>query len=133
MKRLTKIQIDHLSMRITEAIGKLIKRETEVLGPRPVLNALTFEQQVDFIRRGKATLKPNDCLNHYTDLNDAYTYPMTPERKRLKAAQKAWDTKAEVIAEKYRREQDRMIDEAVLGDSDTALHMLQILEAQLSK
>lgn len=133
MKRLTLIQINHLTARADVLFDDMARKEKTKLGPRPDVPHLTFDEQVDLIRRGKAKLKPDTKLNQHTYLVHCFDYPVTAIKARAIQARKTWDDKAAVIDAKYKARKVTFVDAAILGDSTDALEALRALETEMSK
>lgn len=138
MSRLSKMQIDHLTSRISNIIGKLTEKEISSKLPPPPTNikSLTDREMYNLIAAGKAKLKPYEeaCNRYHTIyLFGAYIYPDHEAKfKVYNNAYKAWNAKADAIRNRYAKEQQRMVDEAILGDSAAAMRMLTALEKKLS-
>ena len=133
MQRLTKIQIEHFTARVDKLLDARRRIEREELGPRPVVPQYTFEEQVDLIRRKKATLKSNGKFSSHTHLVSCFDFPVSPAMARAKANQERWDAKARVIDDRIKAERTRVIDTVILGDTATALQAIQVLELKLAK
>lgn len=138
MSRLSKTQVDHLTARISDIIGKLTEKEiSSKLPPPPTgIKGLTEREMYNLVATGKAKLKPYEevCNRYHTAyFTNAYTYPAHDAKLKIfHNAFKAWNAKADVIRKRYQKEQQRMVDEAILGDSAAAMRMLIDLEKKLS-
>lgn len=131
MQRLTKTQIEHFTTRVDELLSARAQAEKKLLGKKPKLLPYTFEQMTDLIRRGKAKLKPD--VSQHTYLTTSFTYPESPQQKRAKMLRDRWDVQAAAIDKAIEAEKTRIIDQAILGDSETALQALTTLELKLAK
>lgn len=124
---LTKRQLEWLETRTKAIIETQVNKFKDTL---PELPTLGFRDKLAAIRAGKAKLKPDGELNMWTDLGDAYTYPtFTPIQKKK-------DEREAMIA-KYRRTleavQEKVMDNAILGDAKEALAALESFTAQIAK
>ncbi|WP_137924633.1 hypothetical protein [Cupriavidus sp. 2SB] len=120
--RLTKAQLAHACMRLNQAAEKRIAEAVPHIGPKPALPGISFAEQCDQIRTGKAKLRPQGELNSYTDLKDAYTYPA--HDKAVTVAKKAiatWEAAHRKITERVHAERDRVLDKIMLSDAEDAL------------
>lgn len=138
MSRLSKMQVDHLTSRISIIISQLTEKEINSKLPPPPkpVTPLTENEMYQLISTGKANLKPREeVFGRYQSVYfyDAYNYPIQGAKiKIFNNAFKAWNAKAEAIRNRYAKEEQRMKDEAILGDSATAMRMLTALEKKLS-
>lgn len=130
MQRLTKIQIERLSTRIDTLLGDIAAKRKAAIGPAPSLLEYTFEEELDLIRKKKATLK--NGVSQYTCLQNCFDYPVSAKQLRARAMRKAWDAKIAAIDDFVRAEKTRLLDNAILGDSETALQAVQALERRVA-
>ena len=130
MQRLTKIQIEHLSTRIDTLLGDIAAKRKAAIGPAPSLLEYTFEEKLDLIRKKKATLKSD--VSQHTYLQYCFDYPVSAKQLRARAMRKAWDTKIAAVDAFVRAEKTRLLDNAILGDSETALQAVQALERRVA-
>lgn len=97
---------------------------------------MSKREMYNLVVAGKAKLKPYEevCGRYNTAyFSDAYAYPAHDAKLKIyHNAFKAWNAKADAIRNRYAKEQQRMVDEAILGDSAAAMRMLIALEKKLS-
>lgn len=131
--RLTKLQITHLTNRIKTLSDQLKHKELTKLGKRPEALEHSEKEKMALISSGKAKLDPNMRRRQYTDSPAIFfSYPETAAQIRRKKEVAAYDTKVDQLRARYAADEQRMIDEAVLGDSVAAMAMLQALQARLT-
>ena len=130
MQRLTKIQIEHLSTRIDTLLGDIAAKRKAAIGPAPSLLEYAFEEKLDLIRKKKATLKKD--VSQHTYLQYGFDYPVSAKQLRARAMRKAWDAKIAAVDNFVRAEKTRLLDIAILGDSETALQAVQALERRVA-
>lgn len=120
--KLTKQQIEHAAMRLNQAAEKRIAVQTGKLDPAPLEPKLTFDEKCSLIRAGKAQLKPQNQLQSYTDLVDAYSYPTHAKAVEAFKKKKAAHTAAiQKVTERVIAERDRVLDKIMLGVAEDAL------------
>lgn len=124
---LTKKQLEWLETRTEAAIEA---RVTKFRGTLPELPTLGFRDRLAAIRAGKAKLKPDSELNHWTDLVDAYTYPTFVPIQKKKDEQEA---RISQYRKALKSAKEKLMDNAILGDAKEALAALESFSAQIAK
>lgn len=135
MSRLNKMQVEHLTSRISLIMQTLLEKELNAKLPSPPQHPgpLTEREMYQLIATGKAKLLPFNDHNRYNYLTHSFSYPVLDAKvKAYKDALKAWEAKANPIRARYAKEEQRMKDEAILGDSAAAMKTLATLEKKLS-
>ena len=135
MRRLTNLQIEHLTSRIESVLNELADKEIAKLGKMPQLITYTDTEKLHMIRSGKAKLR-EDATNegHYRkELSSYFLFPETAPMKKARIAYEHYDETAKAIRTRYKADKQRLRDQAILGDSTEALQMLQALELKLKK
>jgi hypothetical protein len=137
MSRLNKMQVEHLTSRISVIMATLL--EKELAAKMPALPkpppALTEREMHNLIDAGKAKLLPFENAQYYRTkyLYQSFSYPSFDAKQKIYyAACKVWEAKAAPIRARYAKEEQRMKDEAILGDSAAAMKTLAALEKKLS-
>jgi len=134
-KRLTKSQIDHAIARVRELYNGISAKQIASLGAPEFSSTpnYTTQQMHEFIRNGKATLKPLSELSSYTYLHNAYTYENTYSAAVLKQEKtfKAYKANVEMIEQARNKNQTATIDRIILGDSDEAMEIIAALTAKI--
>lgn len=126
MKPINSIQLKHLRHRLDQATTARINRLAAPLGERPK-NSLTDTQKVDLIYEGKVKLKPRNKIDpNYTDLADAYEFPI--EKEMAKDAE-IWSNKYEKIVSRVNKDKEKLLDKMILGDAEAALKMFTDFES----
>ena len=132
MRRLTKTQINHLTSRIETTLRKLAAKEIAKLGKPPKLIEYNDDQKLFLIRSGTAKLREDiNRMSLYDRLFNFFVFPETAEMKKARIAREQYDDAIRAINEFYQAEKQRLIDQAILGDSTEALQMLRELELKL--
>ncbi|MBR8460757.1 hypothetical protein KDW07_26820 [Burkholderia dolosa] len=126
--KLTIQQRGYMTERLSAIAKRRIDKDTTAkLGPKPEIPKLTFKDKYELIRTGKAKLKPYSEISSYTDLVDAYSYPVDKVDVARRALA-AWEAKAEKIAAAINAEKQRIVDQLMLGDATAALAALDKFE-----
>jgi hypothetical protein len=134
MRRLTNMQIDHLTARIHDATNELARREIKKLGTAPELIEYTDEQKMQLISCGKAIIKDKTNASRYhVCVTDFFDYVDTAPMRKAREKRKLYDQKVQAIHTETGRTRQRLRDEAILGDSIEAMQMLQALERKVQK
>lgn len=123
--KLTKVQIDHIRSRLSRAAEVKKSAAKQLLGAKPSMP--DFEAKIAEIRAGRAVLLPDSKLTNYTDVDDAFTYPVLDRRaKQDKAAVDAYDRKVASIDAKFDANVESIMDTVLLGgDADEALRLVE--------
>ncbi len=135
MRRLTNLQIEHLTSRIDNVLSELAAKEIVKLGKLPVVPTYTDSEKLSMIRSGKAKLR-EDATNesHYhTQLSSYFVFPETAPMKKARILRERYNENVNAIRTRYDADKWRLHDQAILGDSTEALQMLQALELKLKK
>lgn len=130
MKRLTQSQINHLTYRANQLFREITDKQVAKLGERPKAVDYTNEQKMQLITKGKASFRKGfdpDRYNHGNAL-DCFIYPQTPQMRRAAEKIRLYDLQVEIIRDRVKAEEQRFIDNAILGDSEEALIALRNLE-----
>lgn len=135
MRRLTNLQIEHLTSRIETTLNELAKREVAKLGKPPTVPTYTDSEKLAMIRSGKAKLREDETDDHYyrKPLSDYFVFPETAPMKRARIAREHYDEAVKAIRAHHEADKERLRDQAILGDSTEALQMLQALELRLKQ
>jgi len=92
MAALTKTQLEHAKIRITEASRAFIR--AKCVQPPKTIN-FTNVEKFTMIATGAATLKENVDPRWHGFLVDAFNYPQTPEMVEQNKAYDAWSAQSE--------------------------------------
>lgn len=135
MRRLTKLQIDHLTFRINIVLNELAAKEVAKLGKMPQLVTYTDSEKLALIRSGKAKLREDVGTESYhrSAVWGFFVFPETAPMKKARIAHERYIEAVEAIRARYEADKQRLRDQAILGDSTEALQMLQALELKLKQ
>ena len=134
MRRLTNLQIEHLTTRIENVLNELAAKEIAKLGKEPQLITYTDSEKLALIRMGKAKLREDsDNESRYKSLCSYFIFPETAPMKRARISRERYDEAVKTTNARYWADKQRLRDQAILGDSTEALQMLQALELKLKK
>ena len=89
---------------------------------------LDFEKKYNFIKAGKATLKPFEKINYYTDLQDAYTFP---GEKEFNEKKEKLNESINARISKIEAEADSLLDKVHLGED--AEKIIKLIENFMKK
>lgn len=136
---LTKAQIEYASQRIHTIRNEKLIAYTASLPelPQPASTVPNYDsdQKIDFIRKGKATLKKD--IWYRTDLVEAFTYPdpkrTAAEQKKQNAYDKAVKVKTAAL-DKFTAALDKKVtaleDKLHLGDAASTLALIEDFAAE---
>ena len=122
-------QVEHLSMRLNEEIGKAVAKLKAEL-PNNGADRFTTAQKVKAIRSGTATLTKDKDLDYYTRLVDAFTYH---GEAKIIADLKSVQGKVDALEKKLLAKKQVIMDKAILGGADEALAALQEFVKNINK
>lgn len=116
-------QVNHLKKRIED----IFREKTNLIKDfyKKVPNGLDFNEKYKAIVKGEAKLKSRDELDSYTDLKDAYVFPID---KLISIANKENDQFYTKIYQELSSKKNSILDEIILGDAQEALKMIREFE-----
>lgn len=125
MPKLTSTQLDRIERKIRIAAQDYRQRCVTAMGPRPAVPTYTPEQMKALIESGevKVVHPPLDEFNDtvYRTFAECFEFPLLPGQAEAEAAAKVWDEGVEAIEKFASTTEERLLDEAILGDGMEAL------------
>lgn len=129
MAKLTSAQQTYLADRLNLIYDKRVKRVLAKLVEPAKVPSMKFEEQYRQIVSGKAKLKPRSVLTHYTDLNEAYIYPVHAAKvKQAEKQERAYKEAKSKLILPLNKLRQKITDRIMLADQEEAIRMLEAFE-----
>lgn len=118
MAALTKVQVEHAMLRLSQQRAAYISKRTAHLGPRPKEPELTNEDKFAMITAGTAVLRPN-ISKHYQVLS-AFDYPLNNEQRAAEAAHDVWRSQYDEVSAEAETIYQSVLDELIMSPDGKA-------------
>lgn len=123
MAALTRMQLDHATLRLEEQTAAFIRHKLDELGEQPKLIEHSGSEKTAMLHDGRATVKADYSADRRTygmEFGDGFDYPMTPEMEAARRAHEAWEAEAEAIRAKAHRIKQSVLDELIMSPDGKA-------------
>jgi len=123
MAALTKAQIVHAVLRLSQQKAAYIAKHTAHLGKCPEVDEPDEDEKRAMIVAGTAKLRPD--ISNFCYWRDAFDYPITPGRVAAEAAQAAWEAQYNEVEAKAEAIYQGVLDELIMSpDGKAALERI---------